>query len=256
MNEFQNTQQPVKYKVLLIGDSCTDEYHYGVVKRISPEAPVPIFNFLYSEEKPGMAYNVKANLEAHGIAVDLLTDFPSTKIRLIDVKTKNHILRIDKDKHSKEPIQFVTKIPNMYDAVVVSDYNKGYITQKLLEELHTLFDGPIYVDTKKRDLGNIRGCIFKINEKERNDCTSVAEETVVTLGPGGAVYKDKTFKSEPVEVSDVCGAGDTFLAALVFWHLNTGRLDLAIPLANKAAAVTVQHFGTYAPKIEEYYVTT
>lgn len=256
MTELNNTQQHKKFKVLLIGDSCMDEYQFGTVDRISPEAPVPIFSYLYKEERPGMALNVRVNLESHNMDVTMMTDLPSKKIRLIDRRTRHHILRIDHDRFSKEPLKFVTKIPNSYDAIVVSDYNKGYITQELLEELHTLFDGPIYVDTKKKNLKPIKGCFFKINETERNECVSVADETIVTLGAGGAVYKDTVFKSEPVEVSDVCGAGDTFLSALVYWHLISGNIKVAIEMANKAAAVTVQHFGTYAPKIEEYYDQT
>ena len=51
------------YQILLIGDSCIDEYQYGTVDRISPEAPVPIFKYIRSEEKPGMVFNVRNNLE-------------------------------------------------------------------------------------------------------------------------------------------------------------------------------------------------
>jgi D-beta-D-heptose 7-phosphate kinase/D-beta-D-heptose 1-phosphate adenosyltransferase len=230
-----------------------DEYQYGTVDRISPEAPVLVFKFLYKEERPGMALNVKANLESHNIDVTMLTELPSRKIRLIDKRTKHHILRIDHDQICKEPLSFETLIPTTYDAIVISDYNKGFVTQLLLEEIHTLFDGPIYIDTKKKNLGSIKGCFVKINEIERNECQSVPEETIVTLGSGGAVYKEEVFKSYPVEVSDVCGAGDTFISALVYWHLNTGNIKTAIKMANKAAAITVQHFGTYAPTIEEYY---
>jgi D-beta-D-heptose 7-phosphate kinase/D-beta-D-heptose 1-phosphate adenosyltransferase len=49
-------------KILLVGDSCYDIYHYGEVKRISPEAPIPIFDLKYSEKKYGMASNVYENL--------------------------------------------------------------------------------------------------------------------------------------------------------------------------------------------------
>ena len=57
-----NTQQPKKYKILLIGDNCVDVYQYGTVDRISPEAPVPVFKFSHEERKPGMAGNVANNL--------------------------------------------------------------------------------------------------------------------------------------------------------------------------------------------------
>lgn len=252
MNEFQNTQQQKKFKVLLIGDSCVDEYQYGTVDRISPEAPVPIFNYLYSEERPGMVLNVKENLQKHGMEVTCFSSDLSRKIRVVDLRTKQHLLRIDKDVVVKEPLFFDSKIPNSYDGIVVSDYDKGYITYEVLEELSNLFSGPIYVDTKKKDLKRLKGCIVKINEQEKNQCISLPSELIVTLGSRGAVYKDKEYVSEKVEVSDVCGAGDTFLAALVCWHLYTGNIKQAIIMANKAAAVTVQHFGTYAPSLEEY----
>jgi D-beta-D-heptose 7-phosphate kinase/D-beta-D-heptose 1-phosphate adenosyltransferase len=72
-----NTPLQRPFKILLIGDSCIDEYQYGTIDRISPEAPVPIFKYIRSEEKPGMVYNVKNNLENLGCQVTLLTRDPS-----------------------------------------------------------------------------------------------------------------------------------------------------------------------------------
>ena len=121
------------YQILLIGDSCIDEYQYGTVDRISPEAPVPIFKYIRSEEKPGMVYNVKNNLENLGCHVTLLTRDPSRKIRLIDSRTGHHITRIDRDVLSV-PVDI---LPNSleYDAIVISDYDKGVVTYGLVEEL-------------------------------------------------------------------------------------------------------------------------
>ena len=48
-----------------------------------------------------------------------------------------------------------------------------------------------------------------------------------------------------VGVFDVVGAGDTFLSALVYFYLIYGKIEEAIPYANKAAAIAVTHFGTY-----------
>jgi sugar/nucleoside kinase (ribokinase family) len=50
---------------------------------------------------------------------------------------------------------------------------------------------------------------------------------------------------------DVCGAGDTFLASLVYNYLNTHNINEAIRFANRSAAITVQHMGVYSPKLEE-----
>ena len=92
-------------KVLLVGDKCIDEYWYGSVDRISPEAPVPIFKFKRKEIKEGMASNVKANLLALGCeVVDCLAD-ESNKIRLIDLRSNQHMLRVDNDV-TAQPLEF------------------------------------------------------------------------------------------------------------------------------------------------------
>ena len=54
-----------------------------------------------------------------------------------------------------------------------------------------------------------------------------------------------------VKAFDPCGAGDTFLAAFAFCHLLTKDIDTSIEFAVKAATITVQHIGTYSPKLEE-----
>ena len=59
----QNIQQQKQFKILLLGDNCTDVYQYGTVDRISPEAPVPVFKFSHEENRPGMAGNVFENLK-------------------------------------------------------------------------------------------------------------------------------------------------------------------------------------------------
>ena len=53
------------------------------------------------------------------------------------------------------------------------------------------------------------------------------------------------------DVTDVCGAGDTFLAALVYEFLKKGHMPDAVKFANKASSITVQHVGVYAPRLEE-----
>ena len=109
------------FQILLIGDSCIDEYQYGTVDRISPEAPVPIFKYLRSEEKPGMVYNVRNNLEKLGCHVTLLTRDPSVKTRLIDSRTGQHITRIDRDVLAV-PLDVINFSSSDYDAIVISDY--------------------------------------------------------------------------------------------------------------------------------------
>lgn len=245
-----NTPQPKKYKVLLIGDNCEDVYRYGTVDRISPEAPVPVFKFSHEESRPGMAANVAENLDRLGCDVDFLTDKPSKKIRLIDIKSGQHIVRIDEDVKA-QAMDFETQIPKFYDAVVVSDYDKGTVSYSLLNELRSLYDGPIFIDTKKTDLSGLSGCFVKINELEFSRLKNPCDDLIVTMSDKGARYKDKMFEAPKVGVVDVTGAGDTFLAALVYAHIDTGKMDEAIKFAIKASSITVQHLGVYAPTLDE-----
>lgn len=245
-----DTQQQTLYSVLLIGDVCIDIYQYGTVDRISPEAPVPVFQFSHEDRRAGMAGNVYNNLVALDCNVEFLHGETSKKTRLIDIRSKQQIVRIDNDIRS-EPLEFLTAIPTHYDAIVISDYNKGTVTYELIEELRRAYQGPIFVDTKKTDLARLEGCIVKINSLEYSLIKSKCTDLIVTLGKDGAWYNDTTYPSDPVEVADVCGAGDTFLAALVNQYLIEQDLQLAIPYAIKAAGITVQHLGVYAPTKEQ-----
>jgi D-beta-D-heptose 7-phosphate kinase/D-beta-D-heptose 1-phosphate adenosyltransferase len=236
-----------------VGDSCIDVYQYGTTTKLSPEAPVPIFVKDSEEVKDGMALNVKNNLEALGCNVHLITgNNKSIKTRVIDTKSNQHLLRIDDDKIS-DPI---THIPGYYyDAIVFSDYDKGSCTYDLIQDTMRRFKGPVFVDTKKTDIGrfNYDNAIVKINSKEYlSSVGSInVNNLIVTYGKEGAVWNGNHYSAPKVEVSDVCGAGDTFLAALVYGFLETKEFKKAIPYAIKAAAITVQHIGVYAPKLEE-----
>lgn len=246
-----DTLQHKKFKILLIGDSCIDEYQYGIVDRISPEAPVPIFKFLRKSTKPGMASNVEQNLKALGCDVNFITREPSLKIRLIDQRTNHHIARIDHDTKSL-PITIgqVELLPS-YDAIVISDYNKGSVNYELMENIISTFKGPVFIDTKKNDLQRLSGSFVKINSLEYSQCTSVCEDLIITAGNKGAYYRGENFPSDTVDVSDVCGAGDTFLSALTYQYLMTRDMGSAIAFANKASAVTVGKLGVYAPTLKE-----
>jgi D-beta-D-heptose 7-phosphate kinase/D-beta-D-heptose 1-phosphate adenosyltransferase len=248
-----DTAQQTKYKILLIGDDCNDVYTYGYVKRISPEAPVPVFEPHYTIYRDGMAGNVRENLQVLGCDVDFLRGKPSEKNRLIDERTKQQLLRVDRDVES-DPITFETAIPPGYDAIVISDYNKGTVTYELIEELVREVTVPIFVDTKKTDLARLVGCYVKINALEKSRATSLPnpEHLIVTHGGNGAEWNDWVYPAELVgDVTDVCGAGDTFLAALVYKFLETKHMPDAIKFANKASAITVQHVGVYAPRLDE-----
>ena len=251
MTELNHTQAQKLFNILLIGDDCKDIYQYGTIDRLSPEAPVPVFVPTRTEERDGMAGNVANNLEALGCHVNYLHGETSVKTRIIDARSKQQIVRIDNDVQS-QPLEFMTAIPAVYDAVVVSDYNKGTVSYELIEELIAL-SIPIFIDTKKTDLERMQGAWVKINDLEYSKIVSECSGLIVTHGANGAsvIHHDITCPAPRVEVTDVTGAGDTFLSALVVEYLNTVNIQKAVEFAIQASAVTVQHIGVYAPTLEE-----
>ena len=235
--------QPQKQlKILLIGDSCTDEYVYGTCERLNPEAPVPILRFNRKETTRGMAWNVRENLMSFGIEVFILTNKESIiKTRYIDEKSNQHILRVD-DEGVCDPMDY--ELPeDEYDALVISDYDKGFLTEKKIQELVDWFDGPVFIDSKKTKLPK-KDCYLKINEVE-SKLLKGYKNLIVTKGAGGADYNKVNYPGEKTKIVDVVGAGDTFLSALVYFYLLCGTIEKASPYANRAAAIAVQNFGTY-----------
>ena len=233
-------------KVLLIGDSCEDRYFYGDVKRLNPEAPVPILEYKRGVTSKGMVWNVRENLMS--FRVETYTSTHPEKIiktRFIDEKSNQQILRSDEEPEiTPISFEFPDEWKSTYDALVISDYDKGFITQEKLFELSNWFQGPVFIDTKKTCIpGN---AFIKVNESEFKKITHfIPDNMIITKGGEGTEYQGKLYPAEKVNVFDVVGAGDTFLAALTYGYLKYGRIEEAIPLANKAAAVAVSHRGTY-----------
>lgn len=237
-------------KALLIGDHCIDKYHYGFVDRMSPEAPVPVFRFDREEVREGMAGNVQSNLASFGCKVESFFGTSSVKTRLIDLHSKQHIVRIDDDVHSVA-MEF-DQLPKLdHDCVVISDYNKGFVSYQLIKDIRKNYAGPVFVDTKKTDLSKLEGCIVKINSSEYEKLIFKCSHLIVTCGSRGAYYNGKHFPAKPVEVADVCGAGDTFLAALAYKYCLSCDIEEAMQFAIRASSVTVQKIGVYAPKLSE-----
>jgi D-beta-D-heptose 7-phosphate kinase/D-beta-D-heptose 1-phosphate adenosyltransferase len=246
----QNIQQQKSFKILLIGDDCVDVYQLGTADRSSPEAPVMVFCPEEQYSLPGMAGNVKANLEALGCDVDYLHGNTSIKTRLVDSKSGYQLIRIDQD-NTSAPLELDTAIPEIYNAVVISDYNKGTVSYDLIEEIRSTFKGPIFIDTKKTDLKRLEGCVVKVNDLEYSKITSSCTDLVITHGKNGVSYLGYNIPAIPVEVNDVVGAGDTFLAAMTYQYLKTNSMNSALEFATKASAITVQHRGVYAPTLKE-----
>jgi bifunctional ADP-heptose synthase (sugar kinase/adenylyltransferase) len=250
-----DTQQQEQLKILLLGETCEDAYIYGSVDRISPEAPIPVLKYEGLETSFGMSANVKKNLESLGVFVNHITNKKLIKkTRLVHSGSNQQMLRIDQDDLVEpiKPSEVRSAFLHLsYDAVVISDYDKGFLTTEDLKIICKNFNGPVFIDTKKRDLFTEPNVIFKINQKEYNNLTTKPDpkHLIVTKGSLGVEYCDSIYPANQVSVFDVVGAGDTFLAAFVFAFLqfknDASRMESAIIFANRAAAISVQHYGCY-----------
>lgn len=244
-------QQQKQYKVLLIGDSCIDEYVYGTCERLNPEAPVPILKYNRKETRDGMAWNVRKNLKSFGLEVYMLTNEEKIiKTRYIDEKYNHQILRVDTESIVK-PMNY--DLPKeKFDAIVISDYDKGFITKQKLFEIVFTSRCPVFVDSKKKELPE-SNCYLKINDAESKLLKGKHNNLIITKGSAGAEFDGVHYPGNKVNVFDAVGAGDTFLSALVYFYLKCGRIEEAIPYANKAASIAVQNFGTYVLTEQDVY---
>ena len=238
-------------KVCVVGDACIDVYHTGDTSRKNPEASTPLLNNVKTTKKNGMALNVAENMSKLGAHVEVIIPNGDLieKHRYVDQKHGNQYLRVDYDKTYKRTN--VLPDPSKYHAVLVCDYNKGFLSKA---DIITLSQHKnVYIDTKKKDLRGAGDALFKINEHEFNALTHEPKNLLVTYGAKGAFYDGVLYKAESLEAVDVCGAGDTFLAALAFSRAKSNTMDKAIRFANLCAAITCTKRGTYAPTTKEVY---
>ncbi|MFW5847612.1 MAG: bifunctional heptose 7-phosphate kinase/heptose 1-phosphate adenyltransferase [bacterium] len=258
--------------ILVIGDICLDEYRYGLCRRICPEAPVPVFEPVQIQRSYGMAHNVYNNIKSLGGNV-LLEQIPTTNIptktRFVDQVSNQILLRVDENDRLERIKGLDKQKWELYSAVVISDYNKGYLHEEDIEYISKKH--PItFMDTKKKISGiggwasNIK--FIKINEKEYNENINNLEffdnTLIVTLGDKGANIRIHNYDINEFEwfhvpletehaVRDLSGAGDTFLAGLVVHYMKNYKTFNAVKFANKAASYAVSKKGVVAVKLEE-----
>ena len=248
-------------KILVIGDKCTDRFVYGNVDRISPEAPVPVMVSKREETNPGMAANVYENIKKIGDSffkgahdVELISNKNDIiKTRYVDEKSNQMLLRVDSNDYSKQKFH-VKDLNEDYDAIVVADYDKGFLSEDDLELLSKIAPYT-FIDTKKRFGDWILGYTYiKINEKEWDENSDwekidqVHDRCIVTLGSKGSRLNGDFVKIEkPVEVLDLSGAGDTYMSAFVLWFLENETPLNAMNFANNMASRVVSKLGVCTP---------
>jgi bifunctional ADP-heptose synthase (sugar kinase/adenylyltransferase) len=138
-----------------------------------------------------------------------------------------------------------------YDAIIVSDYCKGFLQTYDIEQIAQMAKCPTFLDTKK-ELGDWCNDIdfIKINslEHEKNFETlpkypQLYDKLIVTKGKHGCEFRGQMYSTQEVPVRDVSGAGDTFLAGLVYEYVKSKNIDKAIDFAQECTTKVVQKKG-------------
>ena len=237
--------------ILVIGESCLDVFTYGECNRMCPEAPVPVFNPIDAVENGGMAMNVHSNLIKMDTDSHIITNqnYRSIrKTRFIDHRTNHMFMRLDEKDDNYGQFSFDGVDFDKYEAVIVSDYDKGFLTEEDIEMIGKSHKA-VFLDTKKT-LGKwceaVKFIKFNITEYERskphiND--TISKKLIVTLGPKGAIHNEVIYPVPKVEIKDTSGAGDTFVAALASEYTKTQNIEDAITYANFCATKVVQRRG-------------
>lgn len=241
-------------KILVVGESCLDIFVYGKVERLEPAAPVPVVQTIDIVENPGMAMNVRDNFMSLGSAADIVTNSnwrSIKKTRVVEKKTNHMFIRWDQNDNSYGKINIDCIDFSLYKAVVISDYNKGFISKKDIQKISNMHD-LVFLDTKK-SLGSWAEDVsfIKINSDEFNRAEVITDKMknkiIVTLGDKGASFQKKIYPVEKTEVKDLSGAGDTFIAALCKNYCETKNIINSIEYANICATKVVQKRGVSVP---------
>ena len=252
-----NYKKQEKMKVLVIGETCVDKFVYCDAKRLSPEAPVPVLNPIKSVNNPGMAGNTAANVKSlspNSIIISINQKQTITKTRYVEEKSNHMFLRVDEGEKFDCSFKWSMDIDVMIgksDIVIVSDYNKGFLTNADLKEIAR--KSKLSILDSKRKLTNdiIEGFTFvKLNESERlNNPDLTTDNIITTLGKKGAEYKNILFESpNPQDTIDVSGAGDTFTSAFIVKYYQLKDERTAIQFANRKASEVVSRRGVVTPE--------
>lgn len=259
-------------KALLIGDLIQDTFIFGSCEKLNPEGPTPLVKQQKVENKAGGAGNVYENLKSLNFDVDFFHSKETCqKTRIIVDNTI--ICRLDNEVvgNNQDVIYNLNRVNfTDYSAVVISDYNKGTLDnfQLILQKIRRS-GVKIFVDPKRKFEYYEDVFCIKCNEKEFRDFygnptdhnIQIAAEQhniklfIVTRGKEGVTYyynnQIKTVPATSDKVADVTGAGDCFMAALVYAIEKGHTVDESIEIANRGAGICVQHLGTYTLKVED-----
>jgi D-beta-D-heptose 7-phosphate kinase/D-beta-D-heptose 1-phosphate adenosyltransferase len=304
--------------VVVLGDVMLDEFVWGDVTRISPEAPVPVVDVRRESVHLGGAANVLANLVALGARGSVVgvvgKDGPGERLQtgLRELGTRSDCLIVDEtrpsttktriiahsqlvvraDRESRAPVsektedQIISCLKDALkqaDAFVISDYDKGVVTPRILREILPLAyeQVPVLVDPKLRNFNSYRPATLVTpnhlealrmsNTEDTSDdgahkAAKVIREklgcdaVLITRGDRGMMLLEADDRAVYVEtaareVYDVTGAGDTVIAALAGALASGATMLEAATLANHAAGIVVGKVGTATASADELLAT-
>ena len=295
-------------RILIVGDAIIDTYLWGEIHRMSPEAPVPVVDVAVNQNdsRLGGAANVALNLkelgaesilctvigndnrgiifeqlmQEQGLSLEgmLISNGRKTTTKTRVIADNKHQLRIDEEdtypiKVENQFYNLIEKLTHNIDAIILQDYNKGVLTETIIEKIISLANSkniPTVVDPKKQNFLSYKQCtLFKPNLKEINEGLntnpdinnfSEIEETtsklrniisakaiLLTLSNKGIFLNtrsgSKIKESTTSNVIDVSGAGDTVVSvAAMCLACNIDFEELAI-LSNIAGGIVCEKVG-------------
>lgn len=303
-------------RILVVGDVMLDRYVWGVAERISPEAPVPVVRVDREEATPGGAANVARNLvsmgarahlagaigddgagavlteslRAEGIEDLMLTVEPgrptTTKTRVI--AGTQQVVRFDfedarpmSEAARRALLEDIRARIGDYEAVIVSDYNKGVVSAALMNALRKAAAAkniPIIVDPKVRNVPAYRGvALMTPNHHEAGeilgrrlpnrdeDIEAAGEKILRQLKLGCLIItraslgmsifqpgqKPAHIPTVARQVFDVTGAGDAVIAATTLARAAGATWEEAAAVANVAGGIIVGKIGTGTVTVKE-----
>jgi len=294
-------------RVLVVGDCMLDEYLWGRVNRISPEAPVMVVEQERTTYAAGGASNAAANIvamEGRASIVAVIGDDPMGKLlqeqldavgvrrhglavypqRPTTVKTRiiahnQQVVRVDREDRTpasaevgRELIERVRSEIEVADAVLLSDYSKGVLTEDVVAqvlELARAAEKPVFANPKPASIASYRGLsLVSLNQSEAEAVTGLslfeldvldeagrrllrlcdAEAAIITLGGRGLALFEagrpwQHLPVLPLEVYDPCGCGDSAIAAATLARVSGADWVEAATVANLAGNAKVRKLG-------------
>src|SRR5690349_20243513 len=300
--------------VVVLGDVMLDEFVWGDVTRISPEAPVPVVDVRRESMHLGGAANVLANLVALGARGSVVgvvgNDAAGRRLQtgLSELGVQDQYLLVDEsrpsttktriiahsqlvvraDRESRSPVtgkledKIVSHLKDALkhaDAFVISDYDKGVVTPRILREILPIAYArvPVLVDPKLRNFNhyypatlvtpNHFEALRMSDTEDTSDDGSLhaakvirdklgCDAVLITRGDRGMMLLESNDEAAFVEtaareVYDVTGAGDTVIAALAGALASGATMLEAATLANHAAGIVVGKVGTATASADE-----